>query len=215
MKTILIYSGGLDSTVLLYRLINTGHIVKTLSFYYKQKHKKEIEVAKYFTNKLNISHTIVNLPHKLLSSSCLTSNQKVPEGHYEEESMKNTVVPNRNMIMLSLGVAFAINEKYNNVAFAGHSGDHAIYPDCRKIFVDSLDKTCKLGNWEQIDIIAPFINFTKKEIVETGKFYNVEMSKTWSCYNGRKYHCGKCGTCVERKEAFQLSNIKDNTVYEL
>lgn len=217
MKTILIYSGGLDSTVLLYNLINLKHNIIAISFNYGQKHKKELLSAIYFCNKLNIRHEIIDLSSitNLISNSCLTSSTKVPEGYYTDESMKKTVVPNRNMIMLSIAAGFAINEGYNNVAFAVHNGDHTIYPDCRQEFVTSLDKSCKLGNWHQINILSPFVNINKQDIVLLGNSLNIELEKTWSCYNGLEYHCGKCGTCVERIESFKLSGITDNTIYKI
>lgn len=214
-KTILIYSGGLDSTTLLYKLLADGHEVKCLSVNYGQKHKKEIDSAKYFCGKLQVDHEVVDLSNitKLISSSSLTSNQEVPEGHYEEESMKATVVPNRNMIMLSVAIGWAINEKFDSVAYAAHNGDHAIYPDCREEFVDHVSKAAELADWHPIKIIRPFIQISKTEIAKLAAKLNVEIDKTWSCYKGKKFHCGKCGTCVERIEALELAGVSDNTTY--
>lgn len=215
-KTILIYSGGMDSTVLLYHLLNLKNDVKCLSINYGQKHKKEIENAQYFCNNLNIGHEIIDISNitKLISSSSLTSNLSIPDGHYEEESMKSTVVPNRNMIMLSIAIGWAINEKFNSVSYAAHAGDHAIYPDCRNEFVENLSNAAKLADWHPIEIIRPFINLSKIDIVKLGDKLGVELENTWSCYKGREYHCGKCGTCNERIESFKLAGVKDNTVYE-
>jgi 7-cyano-7-deazaguanine synthase len=214
-KTILIYSGGLDSTVLLYHLIDSGQSVKCLSFNYGQRHKKEIESARYFCEKFDVEHDEIDLTalKKLLSSSCLTSDTEVPEGHYAEESMKSTVVPNRNMIMLSIGVAHAINSKFDNVAYAAHNGDHAIYPDCRESFVRPFSEAVRNADWHSVEILRPFVNYSKTQVVKIGESLGVEFAKTWSCYNGREFHCGKCGTCVERKEAFSESNVKDTTIY--
>lgn len=214
-KTILIYSGGLDSTTLLYRLLADGHEVKCLSINYGQKHKKEIDSAKYFCAELDVDHEIIDLSSitKLISSNSLTSDQEVPEGHYEEESMKATVVPNRNMIMLSIAIAWAINEKFDCVAYAAHNGDHAIYPDCREEFVDKVSQAAELADWHPIKIIRPFIRLSKADIARQSKELNIDASKTWSCYKGKEFHCGKCGTCVERIEAFDLAGVKDGTIY--
>lgn len=215
MKTILIYSGGLDSTTLLHHLINRGDEVKCLSVNYGQKHIKEIDSAKYFCKKLNVIHEIVDLSGitRLISSSSLTSNMEVPEGHYEEESMKATVVPNRNMILLSIAVGWAINEKFDCVAYAAHNGDHAIYPDCRNEFVEHVSKAAELADWHPIKIIRPFIEISKTGIAELAKKLKVEIDKTWSCYKGLEFHCGKCGTCVERIEALKLASVSDTTIY--
>ncbi len=217
MKTILIYSGGLDSTTLLYDLIAKGHQVKCLSINYGQKHKKELCAAEYFCKKLDVKHECVDLSGitKLISSSSLTSDQEVPEGHYEEESMKATVVPNRNMIMLSVAIGWAINEKFDNVAYAAHNGDHAIYPDCREEFAECVSQAAGLADWHPVKVIRPFVNKSKTDIAKLAGELNVEIENTWSCYKGREIHCGKCGTCVERIEALQLSGVKDKTNYQL
>jgi len=215
-KTILIYSGGLDSTVLLHRLLKDGHNVKCISVDYGQKHKKELNSAKYFCAQLNVHHEIVDLSSitKLISSSSLTSDITIPEGHYEEESMKATVVPNRNMVMLSVAIAWAINEKFDYVAYAAHNGDHAIYPDCRDEFVEKVSQAAELADWHPVKIIRPFIKLSKADIARQAGELNIDVSKTWSCYKGAELHCGKCGTCVERIEAFQLANVKDTTIYQ-
>ena len=216
MKTILIYSGGLDSTVLLHQLVKQGDVVKCLSVNYGQKHKKEIDSAKYFCNKLKVAHEIVDISSvtRLISSSALTSNAEVPEGHYAEDSMKSTVVPNRNMIMLSVAIGWAINEKFDAVAYAAHNGDHTIYPDCREEFVNHVSKAAELADWHSVKIIRPFIGLSKADIAKIANELNVEIDKTWSCYKGKEFHCGKCGTCVERIEALELAEIKDNTIYK-
>lgn len=216
MKTILIYSGGLDSTTLLYYLINEGHEVKCLTVNYGQKHKKEINSAKYFCDKLGVEHEIIDLTNitKLISSSVLTSKSDVPDGHYAEDSMKATVVPNRNMIMLSIAIGWAINEKFDCVAYAAHNGDHTIYPDCREEFVEHVSKAAELADWHPIKVMRPFINFSKADIVKLADIMNIEIDKTWSCYKGAEFHCGKCGTCVERIEAFELAGVKDTTIYK-
>ena len=216
MKTILIYSGGLDSTILLHKLKKEGGEIKCISFNYGQRHSKELVSATFFCKKLGIEHKITDLQciKSIISNSCLTSESSVPEGHYAEDSMKLTVVPNRNMIMISLAIGWAINEKFDSVTYAAHSGDHAIYPDCREEFVSFLSKAAELADWHPVKINRPFIHLTKGDIVKLGEELSVEFEKTWSCYNGREKHCGKCGTCAERKEAFSLAGVQDLTTYE-
>lgn len=217
MKKILhIYSGGLDSTVLLYYLLSKKYIVECLGINYGQKHKKELNSAQYFCKKEKIKYDILDLKSigKLFNNNVLTTLSTVPEGHYASENMKKTVVPNRNMIMLSIAAGMAIDKNFDKISFAGHAGDHTIYPDCRPDFVRKMNFTLKSANWNQVSIFAPFIYIDKTEIVKIGNKLSDELYKTWSCYNGRDLHCGKCGTCVERKEAFKLANIKDLTKYE-
>lgn len=216
-KTILIYSGGLDSTVLLYKLLSEGHEVHCISFNYGQRHEKELIVAEKFCQELQVSRNTINLSQlgRFLPNNSQTDlSIKVPEGHYTEENMKKTVVPNRNMIMLSIASGIAIGQSCGYVAFAAHAGDHTIYPDCRPIFVKAFHKALADGNWEYPTVLSPFINMGKTEIVKLGETLKVPFHETWSCYNGLELHCGKCGTCVERKEAFELAGIPDLTIYE-
>lgn len=218
MKTILIYSGGLDSTVALYHLRAKGHDLKALSVNYGQRHQKEIEYAEAHCYKLGIEHRVADLRSitALLGGSSQTSPEiTVPEGHYAEESMKLTVVPNRNMIMLSVALGWAISEKADYVAYAAHSGDHTIYPDCRPEFMDALDVAAQLADWHRVSLLGPFLTWTKADIVTEGARLGVEMGATWSCYKGLSLPCGKCGTCVERIEAFQLAGIEDLSAYEI
>jgi len=203
MKTILIYSGGMDSTTLLYKLLADGDQVQCLSFDYGQRHRKELACAKKICKRLNVPHKIVNIKSlkNLMSGSALTSNIAVPEGHYKNKSMRQTVVPNRNMIFISLAVAAAISKKFDRVALAVHSGDHVIYPDCRPDFIESIAKTVAFANYEKIDIYAPFLNISKSEIAKLGLKLNVPFGETWTCYKGLSKPCGGCGACVERNEA--------------
>lgn len=214
-KCLLVYSGGLDSTVLLYHLLNNGYNVSTITFDYGQKHKKELNSALYFTKLMSVPNQIVDMSFysKLLLNNVITSKNDVPDGHYADEIMKKTVVPNRNLLFLTVAVGLAIDSKIDLVAIACHSGDHTIYPDCRPEFIDSANSTMSLGNWGGAKIISPFVNFTKTDIVRLGADLNVPMEKTWSCYKGWDLHCGTCGTCYERKESFELANVKDSTGY--
>lgn len=203
MKTILIYSGGMDSTTLLYKLLAEDDQVQCISFDYGQRHRKEIVAAHKITKKLNVPHEIVNIKSlkDLMGGSALTSNVAVPEGHYKDKSMRQTVVPNRNMIFISLTVAAAISKKFDRVAIAVHSGDRAIYPDCRPDFIKNIAKTVRQANYEKIDVYAPFLNISKREIAIIGKELGVPFEETWTCYKGLSKPCGKCGACVERNEA--------------
>ena len=216
MKTVLIYSGGLDSTVLLYRLLSAGHTVKALTVNYGQRHQKEIDSACSITSDLGIEHKVADLTaiSGLLAASCLTSHDMpVPEGHYEEESMKQTVVPNRNMIMISVAAGWAITNKFDSVSYAAHGGDHAIYPDCREVFTKALDQALRLADWHKISLHYPFVGFTKADLVKMGADIDVPFERTWSCYRGEVLHCGRCGTCLERREAFNLAGVTDHTSY--
>lgn len=218
MKTVLILSGGMDSTTLLYHMLADKHEVACLGVNYGQRHAKELTFAERLCRDLEVPWEVADLSKikPLLAGSSQTSDDlAVPEGHYAEESMKLTVVPNRNMLMLSLAGAWAISRKADVIAYAAHAGDHAIYPDCRPEFVDALDKTFALADWHQVKILRPFINMTKADIVLRGSHLGVPFEKTWSCYKGLDRHCGLCGTCRERREAFQLAGVADPTGYSL
>tara|TARA_R100001086_G_C11844145_1_gene259829 strand:+ start:1090 stop:1758 length:669 start_codon:yes stop_codon:yes gene_type:complete len=216
-KTILIYSGGIDSTVLLYDLLNSEYDVQALSVNYGQRHSKELECAKNLCEELNVKHHIADLTalNPLLSGSSLTSlNIRVPEGHYADKSMKATVVPNRNMILLSIATGWAISCGASSVSYAAHAGDHTIYPDCREEFAQAMNNVMEIAGWDKISLNRPFSSATKADIVKLGSKLNVPFEKTWSCYKGGKLHCGLCGTCVERREAFELAGVTDPTIYD-
>lgn len=205
MKTILIYSGGMDSTTLLYKLRKAGNSVLCLSFDYGQRHKKELLAARKICARLHVPHKIINITavKSLMKGSALTSGLKVPEGHYKDKTMKRTVVPNRNMIFISLALAAAVSMKFDRVAIAVHAGDHAIYPDCRPGFIQKMRAVAKIANYESVDVYAPFLNMTKRDIALLGKKLNVPFENTWTCYKGLPMPCGKCGACTERAEALQ------------
>ncbi|MGB0986566.1 MAG: 7-cyano-7-deazaguanine synthase QueC [Pseudoalteromonas spongiae] len=216
-KVVVIYSGGMDSYTVLNKAIRQGYEVYALSFDYGQRHVKELKVAADVCAELNISHKVVDISaiNQLIGGSSLTDDIDVPEGHYEEESMKSTVVPNRNMILLSLAVGYAVSLKANKVFYGAHSGDHAIYPDCRPEFVQKMDDVCRIANYEEIEIVSPYLNNTKIEILTDGLNMGLDYSKTWTCYNGREKACGKCGACQERLEAFELNQASDPLPYEV
>jgi len=219
-KAVVVLSGGMDSVTSLYKAIHDNYEVYAISFDYGQRHKKELDFAKNICEKLAVTHHIVDLSNitSLIDNSALTGDIDVPEGHYEAENMKLTVVPNRNMIMYSIAIGYAVNIKAEAIYVGVHAGDHFIYPDCRPQFIEALDLAAHLGNEgfaeKGMRIVAPFIFMSKAQIAKLGSELGVPYELTWSCYKGGEKHCGKCGTCVERKEAFELAGVKDPTEYE-
>jgi len=217
MKSVTVLSGGMDSTTLLYKAIKDGdEVTSVLSFDYGQRHKRELEMAKKTCEKLGLSHKIIDLTSvsQVMKNSSLTDDIEVPEGHYADETMKATVVPNRNMIMLSIAIAEAVSTGASRVYYGAHSGDHDIYPDCRKEFVEAMDKVSRISNYEEVEVVAPFIDMDKGDIAILGKELNVDYSLTLTCYNGAEEACGKCGSCVERLEAFEKAGISDPIKYK-
>ena len=218
MKAVVLFSGGLDSTVLVYDLLNEGADLKLLSIDYGQRHEKELKSSSEIAEYLELKHEILRLPmlNNLLGGSALTDPSiSLPEGHYAEDSMKATVVPNRNMILLSLAAGHAISLQFDTVAYAAHAGDHTIYPDCRPEFATAMDEALKLCDWNTVSLYRPFVQLSKHDLVRKGNELGVPFEKTWSCYAGNDKHCGKCGTCVERKEAFELVGLLDPTEYKV
>lgn len=216
MNAVVIYSGGLDSTVLLHHLHHQGGELAALSVHYGQRHAREIACARRQCARLGVEHREADLRTlaPLLGDNRLTDHDRpVPEGHYTEDSMKATVVPNRNMILLAVATGWAISRQADGVAYAAHSGDHAIYPDCRREFADALDAAIRLADWHETRLIRPFVDWTKADIVRRGAELGVPFADTWSCYVGGEAHCGRCGTCIERREAFHLAGVADPTVY--
>lgn len=207
-KGVVILSGGMDSTTLLHLLVrHCESNVVALSFNYGQKHVRELECAKEQCNFLGVEHQIIELPFmsSLLMSTLLAGGADIPSGHYAEETMKQTVVPNRNMIMSSIAIGLAQSRKMDFLALGVHAGDHAIYPDCRKEFIAALDHCAQLSDWHGIRVLAPFQELTKKEIFEIGLSLKpaIDYTKTWTCYRGGKRPCGTCGSCTERDEAWK------------
>ena len=218
-KVVVIYSGGMDSYTLLCDLYKQEMLeVHAVSFNYGQRHVKELDFAKRVCTELEIPHRIVNMAeigHDLLGGSSQTDiTIDVPEGHYEDENMKLTVVPNRNMIMLSLAMGYAISINAQAVYFGAHSGDHAIYPDCRLTFIDAMNEVGRTCDYKVINILAPFIHMDKGDIAIRGVELGLDYSNAWTCYNGREKPCGKCGACQERLEAMKKAGITDPLEYE-
>ncbi|AWL11442.1 7-cyano-7-deazaguanine synthase [Saliniradius amylolyticus] len=215
-KAVVIYSGGMDSFTVLHKALQQGMELYALSFDYGQRHKKELDYAAAVCADLGISHKIVDISaiNTLVGGSALTDDIEVPEGHYEEQSMKSTVVPNRNMILLSLAVGYAVSLQANQVYYGAHSGDHAIYPDCRPEFVHKMNDVCAIANYEAVEIVTPYLNVSKTDILTDGLKMGLDYSQTWTCYNGRTLACGKCGACQERQEAFAQNQAADPLEYE-
>lgn len=215
MKTIVLCSGGLDSATLLYDLRRAGQELRGLSVDYGQRHSRELAAAAEICRQTGVEHRQVDLTalNPLLAGSALTDAVPVPNGHYTDESMKITVVPNRNMLLLSVAIAWAVSLRFDAVAYAAHGGDHAIYPDCRPEFVEAMDRAAGLCDWHPVRILRPFVDRTKADLVRLGTALGVPYALTWSCYRGGDVHCGRCGTCVERREAFALAGVADPTIY--
>jgi len=217
MKTLVICSGGLDSVTLAYLVSRERELTAILSFDYGQRHDKELQYARLCADKLQAPFHLIDITSvgKVLTGSALTDDIDVPDGHYAEDSMKSTVVPNRNTIMLSIAFGMAVSIGADSVAAAVHGGDHFIYPDCRPDFITSFAAMQKqaLEGMADIELYTPFVHSSKADIVSRGHQLGVPFEDTWSCYKGLNQHCGRCGTCVERREAFHLAGVNDPTTY--
>ena len=213
--SILILSGGMDSTTLLYNY--QERIALAISFDYGSNHNaKEIPFARLHCERLGIKHIVIPLDFmgKYFRSSLLEGDDAIPEGHYADENMQSTVVPFRNGIMLAIATGMAESNDLQYIMMANHGGDHTIYPDCRPEFVDAFDKAAEAGTFVNVHLRSPYTNITKADIARRGKALGIDYSETWSCYKGGEHHCGKCGTCVERREAFAEAGIEDGTMYD-
>jgi len=215
-KVVVIFSGGMDSFTVLNLAVKKGLEVFALSFNYGQRHKKELDYAASACQSLGVQHKVVDISaiNQLIGGSSLTSDIDVAEGHYEEGSMKSTVVPNRNMILLSMAVGYAVSIDANKVYYGAHSGDHAIYPDCRPEFVNKMNDVCAIANYEAVEIVTPYLDVSKTAILTAGLEMGLDYNQTWTCYNGREKACGKCGACQERLEAFTENGLSDPLDYE-
>lgn len=216
ISIVLILSGGLDSTVLLHHLRAEGHEVQALSFNYGQRHSRELEHAQRICQITGTRHQTVDLrglAPMFARSGLVDRSIPIPHGGYDQDNMRVTVVPNRNMIMLSVAVAWAITLRADAVAFAAHHGYHTLYPDCTPEFIEALANAVHRADEHKVDLIAPFVRWTKAEIVRRGAELAVPFALTWSCYEGGEMHCGRCGTCSERREAFALASVLDPTGY--
>lgn len=217
MKVVVLCSGGMDSVTALYWARREHDVVAAVSFDYGAKHNhREIPRAAEHAAQLGVRHEVIALDfvNRLFASDLLKSGGEIPEGHYEAENMKQTVVPFRNAIMLSIACGLAESAGAGGLVIAAHSGDHAIYPDCREDFMRAMADTMRLGTYAQVQLLRPFIALNKGKIAAAGARLGVDFARTWSCYKGGAVHCGKCGTCVERREAFAQAGLEDPTPYE-
>lgn len=217
--SVILLSGGMDSTVLLAFTMRTfeGDPLLAVSFDYGQRHRRELQHASMVCARLRVRHLICDLSGigALLGGSALTDlSIQVPEGHYEDQSMRSTVVSNRNMILLSAAGGIAMSRKMARLGIAAHSGDHAIYPDCRPAFLDGMANVFQLCDYHPVDLWRPFASMSKAQIAKLGSELNAPVQLSWSCYKGGARHCGKCGTCVERREAFAVAGTNDPTDYD-
>ena len=213
--SVIIYSGGLDSTTLLYE--EQQRIALAVTFDYGSNHAaREMACARHHCSLLGIEHLVIELGFmgRYFASSLLSGANAIPSGNYDEENMKSTVVPFRNGIMLSIACGLAESRGLTRVLIANHGGDHAIYPDCRPGFVAAMDAAMQAGTYEGVRLDAPYTHLTKADLVRRGAAMGIDYAHTYSCYRGGEHHCGTCGTCTERREAFLQAGIPDPTAYD-
>lgn len=213
MNVVPIVSGGLDSVTMLYALTRDHKVDLVVSFDYSQRHRRELLAAQYHAEEVRAEHRIIPLAGILAGSVLVDDDTTVPDGHYAEQSMKATVVPGRNLVMLSIAASIAEQREADAVAIAVHGGDHFIYPDCRSDFINAAGTTISYSTEGRVGLLAPFIDGDKTDIVTRAAELGVPVVDTWSCYKGGLVHCGTCGTCVERREAFSLAGVVDPTEY--
>ena len=213
--SVIVVSGGMDSVTLLYE--KKDEIALGISFDYGSNHNhNELPLAALHCQRLGIEHVVVPLGfmHQYFKSSLLESGDSIPDGSYDEENMKSTVVPFRNGVMLAVAAGIAESNGLTKVLIANHGGDHTIYPDCRPEFIAAMDAAVEAGTFARVRVVAPYTNISKADIARRGRALGIDYAETWSCYKGGDVHCGTCGTCVERKEALREAGIEDNTKYE-
>lgn len=215
-ETVLVLSGGLDSTTLLYHLLHEGHAVKALSIHYGQRHSRELQLAQQICQLTDVEHRLVDLSglSAIFGRNALTSSSiEVPHGEYDPSNMAVTVVPNRNMILLSIAIGWAITSKYDSVAFGAHAGEYTPYADCQPQFAAVMNHAANVCDRRPIEVTAPFVNWNKAAIVKRGHDLGVPFELTWSCYEGGDLHCGQCSTCIDRRRAFQTNSLVDPVKY--
>lgn len=213
--SVIVVSGGMDSVTLLYE--KKDEIALGISFDYGSNHNhNELPLAALHCQRLGIEHVVVPLGfmHQYFKSSLLESGESIPDGSYDEENMKSTVVPFRNGVMLAVAAGIAESNGLTKVLIANHGGDHTIYPDCRPEFIAAMDAAVEAGTFARVRVVAPYTNISKADIARRGRALGIDYAETWSCYKGGHVHCGTCGTCVERKEALREARIEDNTTYQ-
>lgn len=215
---VVIYSGGMDSFTVLHRALREGHAVHALSFDYGQRHARELEVARDVCQALDVPHRVVDIRaiHQLIGNSALTdSSRELPKGDYGEENLTATVVPNRNMILLSLAIGHAVNIGAAKCFYGAHGGDHVLYPDCRPAFVERMNDVAAIANFEAVEIVAPYLHADKARILADGLAMGLDYADTWTCYLGQAQACGECGSCRERLGAFASLGVTDPLPYAI
>ena len=216
MKVVVLCSGGMDSVTALYWARKEHDVAAAVSFDYGSKHNhREIPFAAEHAARLGVRHQEIPLSFmgNLFSSALLASGGEIPEGHYQAENMRQTVVPFRNAIMLSIAAGWAESIGAGGLVIAAHTGDHVIYPDCREEFMRAMGDAMRLGTYAEVALLRPFIELDKAGIAALGAQLGVDFARTWSCYRGEEIQCGRCGTCVERREAFARAGLPDPTIY--
>lgn len=213
--SVIIVSGGVDSTTMLYEYSDQIGLAITFD-YGSTQNAREREFAIMHCKRLGIKHLVIPLDfiHQYFKSSLLMTAADIPEGNYDEDNMKSTVVPFRNGIMLAIACGIAESNGMKKVLIANHSGDHAIYPDCRPEFIKAMSQATASGTYANVTVCAPYTNLSKTEIVQHGHKLGLDYTETYSCYKGTEHHCGKCGTCCERKEAMRNAGVEDKTIYD-
>lgn len=211
MRYVVLYSGGIDSTVLLYALRTEGHALLALGVDYGQRHRRELDAAGQIARRLAVGYRHIDMPWfgpTLAPSVLVSKGDPIP---HRTESQTPTVVPGRNAVLLSIAAAVAQAQRYDGVAAAMHGGDHAVYPDCRSAFLEPLGRALRAGYG--VDVLAPFVGWSKAAIVRHGKDLGAPLGQAWSCYRGEARHCGDCGACAERQRAFAEAGVIDPTEY--
>ena len=212
--SVIITSGGMDSTTMLYEY--RDQIALAITFDYgSTQNGRERQWAITHCQRLGIEHLIIRLDfmHRYFKSALLESPEAIPDGNYNDENMKSTVVPFRNGIMLAIACGIAESHGLRRVMIANHAGDHSIYPDCTAPFVQAMSHAMQAGTYEHIEVFAPYTNISKTDIARHGAALGLDYSETYSCYKGGEHHCGTCGTCTERRKALQDAGIDDKTIY--
>ncbi|EPC03724.1 hypothetical protein L861_04330 [Litchfieldella anticariensis FP35 = DSM 16096] len=215
-RAVVIYSGGMDSFTVLHRARREGYEIHALSFDYGQRHARELDAATWVCQQLGIAHQVVDIRaiHGLIDNSALTdASREMPEGNYDSDNLATTVVPNRNMILLSLAIAQAVNIGANKVFYGAHGGDHVLYPDCRPLFVEKMNAVAAIANFEAVEICAPYLHSSKQAILADGLAMGLDYAATWTCYRGEELACGRCGSCRERLAAFTDNGVTDPLAY--
>jgi 7-cyano-7-deazaguanine synthase len=214
VRALVVLSGGMDSATLLYHLIAEDHDVRAITFDYRQRHRREVYAARHLAACVRVPYEVVEFELPFGRDNALTGGRvPVPHGHYEDASMRATVVPNRNMTLVAVATASAIAQGCSAVAYGAHAGDHTIYPDCRPAFVDAMRAALAVCHYEPIALLTPFLHWSKREIAWRGAGLGVPFASTWTCYEGGAVHCGRCGACVERREALAEIPGGDPTSY--